>query len=405
MKKSILISTIVWGLTFTTNAQSIPVKGNGFHYYGPNSTWGEYLKVGGNGRETTKASVVSTNGNLHLDSKDGRNTYINHYSKTNTFLNTQGGNVGIGTSNPAERLHINGNIRGNAPGGALKVKTEHGYIDVGAQNTSWAHIYTDRPKIIFNKDVYSTTNAFSSYNNDLIFKTKGAERLRIDDINGSVGIGTNDPKSKLHVNGDFYMNIGEGFKLFGDINYFGEYRDGIIFEMQDVNATNGNTDGGFVFRGYSSTDSIKKDWMVIRSGGLVGIGTNNPDAKLTVKGRVHAEEVKIDLSVPAPDYVFLHDYDLKSIDEVEAYIKKEGHLPNIPSAKIMETEGVDLGVMNMKLLEKIEELTLYTIEQEKQLKKQKASISKMILTKNKLESKNKDLEARLVRLETLLLKK
>ena len=105
------------------------------------------------------------------------------------------------------------------------------------------------------------------------------------------------------------------------------------------------------------------------SGGNVGIGTTSPDETLTVKGKIHAEEVRIDLSVPAPDYVFNDTYELKSLEEVRKYIKKHGHLPNIPEAAEMEAEGIELGEMNMKLLEKIEELTLYILQLEERLKK------------------------------------
>ncbi|MEO9511654.1 MAG: interleukin-like EMT inducer domain-containing protein [Flavobacteriaceae bacterium] len=101
--------------------------------------------------------------------------------------------------------------------------------------------------------------------------------------------------------------------------------------------------------------------------GHVGIGTNTPDSMLTVKGDIHAEEVQVDLSVPGPDYVFKEDYDLKSLEEVQNHIKAHGHLPNIPSAQEMEENGIQLGEMNMKLLEKIEELTLYILEQEKRI--------------------------------------
>jgi len=99
--------------------------------------------------------------------------------------------------------------------------------------------------------------------------------------------------------------------------------------------------------------------------GNVGIGTTNPDSKLTVKGNIHAEEVKVDLSVPGPDYVFKEGYDLKSLEEVQNHIQEHGHLPNIPSAEEMEINGIQLGEMDMKLLEKIEELTLYVIELKK----------------------------------------
>ncbi|WP_271768875.1 tail fiber protein [Aquimarina algiphila] len=130
--------------------------------------------------------------------------------------------------------------------------------------------------------------------------------------------------------------------------------------------------------------------LTIAKSGNVGIGTKTPDSKLTVKGKIHAEEVKVDLSVLAPDYVFTKDYELLTIEEVQQHIKENGHLPNVPSAAEMETNGVELGVMNMKLLEKIEELTLYTIDQKQELKKQQEKLKsleeKLTLL---LENKNK----------------
>jgi len=125
--------------------------------------------------------------------------------------------------------------------------------------------------------------------------------------------------------------------------------------------------------------------------GNVGIGTGNTDAKLTVKGNIHAEEVKVDLLVPAPDYVFKENYNLLSIEEIKNYIDTYGHLPNISSAKVLEANGVQLGSMSMKLLEKIEELTLYTIGQEDNLKQK--------------EEQLKALEIRIKKIEVLLNKK
>jgi len=103
--------------------------------------------------------------------------------------------------------------------------------------------------------------------------------------------------------------------------------------------------------------------------GNVGIGTENPDAKLAVSGTIHSKEVKVDLSVPAPDYVFAHDYNLKTLAEVEKYVKENNHLPDIPSARDFEKEGIHLSEMNMALLKKVEELTLYVIEQKKKSEK------------------------------------
>ncbi|TYP99892.1 hypothetical protein C7447_101499 [Tenacibaculum adriaticum] len=115
----------------------------------------------------------------------------------------------------------------------------------------------------------------------------------------------------------------------------------------------------------------------INYNGNVGIGSVNPDSKLTVKGKIHCEEVKVDLAVPA-DYVFekyyigssslKEDYKMPTLEEVEIFTKKNNHLPEMPSAKQIQEEGLHLKEMTNLLLQKIEELTLYTIEQEKRIK-------------------------------------
>lgn len=113
-------------------------------------------------------------------------------------------------------------------------------------------------------------------------------------------------------------------------------------------------------------------------GGHVGIGTANPDAELTVKGKIHTQEVKVDLNgAVAPDYVFKEDYDLKTLEEVQEYINKNGHLPNIPSAEEMEENGLLLKDMNLKLLEKIEELTLYILQQQQQIQAMDTELKKL----------------------------
>ncbi len=101
----------------------------------------------------------------------------------------------------------------------------------------------------------------------------------------------------------------------------------------------------------------------VTSDGNVGIGTSNPTSKLTVKGDIHAEEVRVDLTVPGPDYVFEEDYELPTLESIESYTQQNKHLPGVPSAQEMEENGIDLGVMDMLLLKKVEELTLYLIEQ------------------------------------------
>lgn len=128
---------------------------------------------------------------------------------------------------------------------------------------------------------------------------------------------------------------------------------------------------------YSNQD--KNDVFIINpQNGFVGIGTKSPDSKLTVKGKIHSQEVKIDLNgAVVPDYVFLDDYNLKSLEKVESFIDKNGHLENIPSAKQVEEEGWNVKSMNLKMLEKIEELTLYVIEQNKINKEQQEEIAEL----------------------------
>jgi hypothetical protein len=104
-------------------------------------------------------------------------------------------------------------------------------------------------------------------------------------------------------------------------------------------------------------------------GGNVGIGTYAPDEKLTVNGKIHAAEIRVDTSVPAPDYVFKIDYKLLSLNEIEHYVNTNSHLPDVPSAVELESKGVNVSEMQMLLLKKIEELTLHAIRQEKVMKK------------------------------------
>lgn len=113
--------------------------------------------------------------------------------------------------------------------------------------------------------------------------------------------------------------------------------------------------------------------------GFVGINQYNPQYPLDVNGTIHAREVKID-NIGWADFVFHKDYKLPSLSEVEAHIKKHSRLPEIPSEAEVKEKGVDVGEMQVKLLQKIEELTLYTIQQQKQLDEQ----SKLIEAQGKL---------------------
>ena len=114
--------------------------------------------------------------------------------------------------------------------------------------------------------------------------------------------------------------------------------------------------------------------------GNVGIGTLSPGAyKLAVNGNIRSKEVTVETD-NWPDFVFDKKYNLPSLKNVEAFISEHNHLPNIPSAKEIETNGLQLGDVQKKMMQKIEELTLYIIEQNKRIEKLEAE---------KLQSTNK----------------
>ncbi|SNR62879.1 hypothetical protein SAMN04488009_2833 [Maribacter sedimenticola] len=112
--------------------------------------------------------------------------------------------------------------------------------------------------------------------------------------------------------------------------------------------------------------------------GKVGVGTTSPgDYDLAVNGEIRAKEIKVE-TANWPDYVFAEYYTLPTLKEVQNHIDQKGHLINIPSAKEIEENGLELGEMNRLLLEKIEELTLYTIKQQNEINLLKKQINKIV---------------------------
>ena len=194
---------------------------------------------------------------------------------------------------------------------------------------------------------------------------------------GNVGIGTSTPLNRLQLGSSMSFHdggneiIGFGFApgagANSDLNtsrYSSEIR------LDPVN-------GVFSLGTSTSITGNPVRTLVMTRLNRVGIGTANPDEKLTVNGSIHAREVRVDLDIPA-DYVFekyydghselKSDYEMPTLDEIANYTKTNKHLPGIPSAKKIKEEGLYLKEMTNLLLQKIEELTLYTIEQEEKLK-------------------------------------
>jgi len=197
---------------------------------------------------------------------------------------------------------------------------------------------------------------------------------------GSVGIGTTSPSFSLDVQGfgSRLKNTSNAFNTYTSFRVQGQdYANGL--EIDFFGNNNVSSDPIYTYGGGPGSAALinvnakplvlgtnNQGKMIIDGAGNVGIGTTSPDAKLAVSGQVHAQEVKVSVAVPGPDYVFEKDYPLTSLEEIKNYIDQNKHLPEVPSAKEMEKNGIQLGEMNMLLLKKIEELTLYVIELKKE---------------------------------------
>lgn len=118
----------------------------------------------------------------------------------------------------------------------------------------------------------------------------------------------------------------------------------------------------------------------------IGILTDNPQYPLDIAGTIRATEVRVEIT-QGSDFVFEEDYKLKLLSEVETFVKENKHLPEIPSEKQMQENGLSMNEFQIKLLQKIEELTLYTISQEKRLNEQQSIIEKQNKRIEQLESK------------------
>ncbi|MXV50371.1 hypothetical protein GS399_05250 [Pedobacter sp. HMF7647] len=242
--------------------------------------------------------------------------------------------------------------------------TEHaGYIEFykgGVQNSRLGYIGYDNSNV-----TYSAEQGNHTFYGNLV-------------ANNKVGIGA-APLAPLDVSGDMilrnYQNIKGGgssilFTPYGDdyphsasIRSYLDYAEGVNSRVRLV---------------LSSFWAGKNQDELTLIGGSVGIGTKLPDEKLTVYGNIHAQGVRVDLNVPYADYVFNEDYQLPALSDLRCYISQHHHLPEIPSAQQVAKDGINLGEMNVKLLQKIEELTLYLIEKDEQLKREHQSNETLI---------------------------
>lgn len=321
------------------------------------------------------------------------------------------GNIGIGTNTPVEKLDIQGNIHINAGGDDNHLYWIGHNMTLGTPVEEYAHntlklkpggstagilysgleMYTANSPTSFDKKVQISTYTNSFFNG------------------GNVGIGTDNPQTKLEVQG--IITAGNNASTGGSTILQGSYSSGVLNNLGGVYSSGGtylsyglNQNGSSnwlsttnipigrslavldnAFRIYtapaqttaigSALGTQPTEVFTITNSGNTGIGVINPTEKLVVNGNIKAKKLMVTQNSWA-DYVFDKDYKLMNLNDLSTYIQQYKHLPEVPSTKDIQTNGVDVGNNQTLLLKKIEELTLYIIEQHKEIETLKKEIKK-----------------------------
>ncbi len=277
---------------------------------------------------------------------------------------TDAGNVGIGASAPAERLHVQASsaVDGSTPV-TLRVQSatnssswttgaEYARLDFASSDVSGNGAGTKiRIAAISENSALSASGLTFYTNNGATF----AETMRIKG-NGSVGIGTTAPTQKLDVNGNIKWGTGLGIL---------KTEHGGSIELGG---------SGIPYVDFSNDMASDYDMRIILGGddalnfhgGNVCIGYNPPTHRFTVEGDARAVRFIADNNTWS-DFVFEDTYSLMPLPQLEKYVKENKHLPEIPTEAEVKANGTDLAAIDAKLLQKIEELTLYLIEQNKKI--------------------------------------
>ncbi len=266
---------------------------------------------------SSSAAITSLTGNYYSGSS---NLTLAAGGTARVTILSSNGNVGIGTTSPQSQLHIYGS------GELLRLQssTTNGwnYLTFADSNND------DMCDVGYSSAIDENTFFISNTSRMCFTNTNASITLNTD---GNVGINVHVPKNTLDING------------------------GIVI--------------GHTYAGYITAPT---DGLLVK--GNVGIGTTNPTEMLTVNGKILSEGVRIVGDVPGSDFVFEKNYKLMKLSDVEKFVNENKRLPELPSAKEFKENGYSVGTMDDVLLRKVEELTLYLIEQEKLLKFQAEKI-------------------------------
>ncbi len=322
-------------------------------------TPGSGLEVKGNGLGSQLRVTDAASGNtVVIQGGSGANLKITGYNYglgtaqplylsvdgANTYINPNSGNVGIGTTTPANKLTVFSSFYGlEHTDGSVRMGT---FINASG---GWLGTFSNHSLHFFTND--------------------GSQHMTITPA-GFIGIGTTSPGAKLHINGSVKINANQTL----------EFGAGLTKELNAgkigyATFTVGALD--IVGAGTAISNRVIRFWNEGGAifGGNVGINTTTVAGfALSVNGNIRTKEVTVETGWA--DYVFEKDYRLRPIEEVENFIRINHHLPNIPSAKQIEDTGLQLGDIQKRMMEKIEELTLYIIQLKKEMAEIKATAVK-----------------------------
>ncbi|WP_228376115.1 hypothetical protein [Chryseobacterium sp. BLS98] len=339
-----------------------------FAYATSGTPWnGSLISFGGFANQyDTQISAAYNGSNISFRTRNGDFNVWNSWNElatkgANDFVGKQTimGNVGIGTQSPSEKLTVSGNhenstilLHSSGDGGSSSAnlsfwasEPQETYTGVGIGNNI---------RNYFNGQIFPriNTNVGGSY-----------MRLLENQINFNLVSNTDDRKLIATLSRD-------RFEVNGQLSSKMSSNEGGVIVLENPTKTASNTAGKWAI--YNMTGGYGNSlqfWNYSNDGTMYGSKLKlSDDGNMALFGKFEAKEVKVTLT-PTADFVFDEDYKLPKLDEVEKHIKEKKHLPEIASATQMEKEGVNIGEFQIKLLQKIEELTLYTIEQNKQLKK------------------------------------
>ena len=288
---------------------------------------------------------------------------VNYNFKSGGDFLVRNGRVGIKTLNPKTNLDIY-TADGNSAHGIVLSQGSN-----SSNRLSGRLFFENTGELSNSFSLLKSGDKLSFRGNATAGSSTGSEYMVMTN-SGRIGIGTSAPSSFLHVY-TTGSNSATGVVISQGSNSNNRLSGRLFFE------NTGEVSNSFVimksgdklsFRANATAGSASgTEYMNLSNSGQVGIGTASTGThKLAVDGSIGAREIKVEASGWS-DFVFEKGYTLRTLEDVEEHIKERGHLPEIPTEAEVIENGINLGEMDAKLLQKIEELTLYLIEQNKKI--------------------------------------